>query len=133
MLSNSYIPVISKPTRVTETSATLIDHIWVNNLELSEQPKFKSGIVVDDISDHLPVFLIRNVSKYPQGYSKIKFRVFSDENISNFKEEIACRSSELCVIVCDPLLNINEKTSRYIAEYKKSYDKHFPLKMKKKS
>ena len=29
---HSYLPVITKPTRVTHHSATLLDHLWTNNL-----------------------------------------------------------------------------------------------------
>ena len=33
MLSNSLYPLISKPTRITSSTATLIDNIFTNNLE----------------------------------------------------------------------------------------------------
>ena len=35
MTSNSLYPLISKPTRITSSSATLIDNIFTNNLELN--------------------------------------------------------------------------------------------------
>ena len=47
MFSNSFLPVITRPTRVTATSATLIDHIFnndVDNLFHCDQ-----GILVTDI------------------------------------------------------------------------------------
>ena len=50
IFSNSVLLVITRPTRVTATSATLIDHIFtndVNNLSHCVQ-----GILVTDISDH---------------------------------------------------------------------------------
>ena len=52
MTSNSLYPLISKPTRITSSTATLIDNIFTNNLEL----KMNSGILYTDWSDHLPVF-----------------------------------------------------------------------------
>ena len=33
MFSSSFYPLISRPTRITNRSATLIDNIFVNNLE----------------------------------------------------------------------------------------------------
>ena len=52
--SLSLLPVISKPTRITDTTATLIDHIYVAN-----PYKVRPGIIVDDISDHMPTSMIR--------------------------------------------------------------------------
>ena len=49
-----FCPTISKPTRVTNYSATLIDNIITN---IHEYP-IKSGILYNDISDHFPVFNI---------------------------------------------------------------------------
>ena len=48
------VPTITRPTRITSESATLIDNIYVsgNRLEF-----LRSGILVADISDHFPIFL----------------------------------------------------------------------------
>ena len=58
MYSNGFYPLISKPTRITSHSATLIDNIFSNDLD---NHKF-SGILWSDISDHLPIFQITNCS-----------------------------------------------------------------------
>ena len=49
-----FCPTISKPTRITNYSATLIDNIITN---IHEYP-IKSGILYNDISDHFPIFNI---------------------------------------------------------------------------
>ena len=55
LLDNSMFPCISKPTRITKTTATLIDNIFVNcRLHAS----YKSGIILDDISDHFPSLIV---------------------------------------------------------------------------
>ena len=118
MQANSYFPVITKPTRVTESSATLIDHIWINNPDTNEQSKMKSGIIVHDLTDHLPIFIIRKANVHPQGYSKIKFRVFSDENISKFKNDIASISTDLYNIINKTDVTINNKVNNYFASTK---------------
>ena len=46
-MSASFLPLISKPTRVTDQTATLIDNIFCNIL-----PVPASGVVLSDISDH---------------------------------------------------------------------------------
>ena len=57
MTSNSLYPLISKPTRITSSTATLIDNIFTNNLELN----INSGILYTDLSDHLAVFQVTNL------------------------------------------------------------------------
>ena len=52
--SFSLLPCIDKPTRITQNTATLIDNILISNLNES----YTCGILVTDISDHLPVFII---------------------------------------------------------------------------
>ena len=58
LFSHSFIPKITKPTRVTNRSATLIDNIFSNVPPDSECDL--SGILYTDISDHFPVFYIDN-------------------------------------------------------------------------
>ena len=50
MVSNMFLPAITEPTRVTNTSCTVIDHIWVNNPNIVTQ-----AFVIEDlfITDHL--------------------------------------------------------------------------------
>ena len=54
MTSNGLYPLISKPTRITSHSATLIDNIFTNCID----SEIISGLLYTDISDHLPVFQI---------------------------------------------------------------------------
>ena len=53
MLEFELFPTITIPTRVTMTSATLIDNIFISrNIGMS----YKSFVLCEDISDHLPTF-----------------------------------------------------------------------------
>ena len=52
LFSNGFIPEITKPTRITSHSATLIDHIYTNKPDFT----FSSGIILTDISDHFWIF-----------------------------------------------------------------------------
>lgn len=47
-------PKITRPSRITTHSATLIDNIFTNIIEKS----IMSGLLVNDISDHLPLFVV---------------------------------------------------------------------------
>ena len=51
--SNSFVPLINKPTRITPGSATLIDNILTSVLS-----DHRTGILTTDISDHFPIFAI---------------------------------------------------------------------------
>ena len=51
--THSYVACIDKPTRITETTGTLIDNIFVNSLRFAH----RSAIIYSDISDHLPILL----------------------------------------------------------------------------
>ena len=56
MTSNSFLPLISRPTRITATSATLIDNIFTNYLENCGDSC--QGLLVTDVTDHYPIFHI---------------------------------------------------------------------------
>ena len=55
MISNFFLPQIIQPTRITKTSQTLIDNIFLSN---PSENKSISGNITSHISDHLPQFLI---------------------------------------------------------------------------
>jgi len=83
MYSHMFYPTITKPTRVSATSATLIDHIWSNNLESYHS----SGIIYSNISDHFPVIstftTIKSIKKSSR-ITKIK-RSINPHTINNLK------------------------------------------------
>lgn len=54
LFSNYMTPLITLPTRITEHSQTLIDNFFVKN---DDRYVYKSGVVINDISDHLPIVL----------------------------------------------------------------------------
>ena len=56
LFSYSFWPLITRPTRVTSSSATLIDNIFINNIAL--KMSCVDGIVINDITDHFPIFHI---------------------------------------------------------------------------
>ena len=86
MLSKSFIPLTRKPTRITDVASTLIDNIFVNNLFLV----LTSGIVVSDVTDHFPIYVLvsnfLNVKSH-QTY-KPGIRVMSDSNLSNLRDRL---------------------------------------------
>ena len=53
VFQNGIFSVINRPTRVTKSSTTIIDHILTNTLIDSQ---IQSSIIKTDISDHFAVF-----------------------------------------------------------------------------
>ena len=61
-LDHQLLPTVTKPTRITMTSSTLIDNIFIGK---KYQGGFSSNIGISDISDHLPLILnIDNLNPY---------------------------------------------------------------------
>ena len=84
MYTMSYVPLISKPTGVTATSATLIDNIITNNLT-SNSAEICCGVLYSDISDHFPVFYTdNNPCLTPVNPKYITKRLYADQNIARF-------------------------------------------------
>ena len=74
------------PTRITAHSATLIDNIFTNHLTHN----LFSGIIINDLSDHLLVFVYVFTETHPprESAEKTIFRDFSDSNITKFRSHL---------------------------------------------
>ena len=76
-------PVITKPTRVTNSSATLIDNLLVS---FSIYYSYQSGILIDDLSDHLPCILCaKNLKLRRKDPIVIRSRKVTPKTISQIK------------------------------------------------
>ena len=87
ILSYSMLPTITKPTRITENSATLIDNILTNNYDVA------SAILVTDTSDHFPtvVSTSSNVRKKEtkSDEGKCYKRNYTNDNVNYLKESMS--------------------------------------------
>ena len=83
LFSLGFMPLITKATRITYHSKTLIDHIYTN----SPEKVIKSGICLADISDHLPCFCTF-VSKIPPCKQQKFYRDFSNFKNDKFIEDL---------------------------------------------
>ena len=86
MFSNSFIPLINKPTRVTHTTATIIDNIFTNKYE--NDNKYMTGILTTDISDHYPIFHITLCHKKPKEENYQLIRLINGSNLEKYKNGI---------------------------------------------
>ena len=125
MYSKLLLPNISNPTRITSTSATLIDNIFTNNYDNI----FMSGNLVTTFSDHLAqilIVLIQNTTRH-----KELRKVHRDfQEILRNKDII---SKELQNISWDTELqlnsgNINISTEKFIPKINNLINDWAPLK-----
>ena len=85
MFASAFYPTISRPTRVTQQTATLIDNIITN---MHEYP-VTSGILYNDISDHFPVFNFYSMERSKgEKYTTVYRRKTSSENINKLNIKI---------------------------------------------
>ena len=79
MLSLGLVHTISKPTRITNDSATLIDNIFISN-----DLRFSSGVLPYQLSDHFPIFaLIHDIIAEENSIDEIKYRLINDTTLDN--------------------------------------------------
>ena len=74
MFSSTFYPLISRLTRVTNSSASLIDNTFVNRIE----KYYKCGILFTDLSDHLPVFLTSSNLQRPRHHNDINIFILKE-------------------------------------------------------
>ena len=60
VMNNNMHPIISRPMCITNTSATLIDNVFIDD---KLYRSFDSCILLEDISDHLPVITLLKQTK----------------------------------------------------------------------
>ena len=83
IVENGMLPFIHQPTRIIDSSATLIDNIFSDNIE----DESISGNLFIKLSDHLPQFLIINRTEdrhkqanfYKHDYQKFDKESFQDD------------------------------------------------------
>ena len=81
------VPCITRPTRLTHSSATLIDNIFVNTEQVRD---LRSVILINDISDHLPTCtILENVKLGLKKKRKIYSRKITENNLSMIRNELS--------------------------------------------
>jgi exonuclease III len=89
LFSAGYLQLISHPTRVSQhnniNTATLIDHIWTNDV----REQMSAGVITTYLSDHFSTFCTIETNKYHPPPKSISTREFSDIKIELFKAELS--------------------------------------------
>ena len=121
MHSLSLYPLIDKPTRITDNSTTLIDNIFTNELRFN----LTSGIMFNDISDHLPIFALceYNISKYNE--KEFQFiRKMNEDTMESFSNELNQQTWENVLKTDDG----NQAYDSFLHIFMDIFNKHCPVK-----
>ena len=113
LYNNDMHPLINRPTRITPTTASLIDNIFTNVLT----HQITSSIFVTGLADHYPICQItKSVPfKYNNHNQRTNFRLFNQNRIHNFY-------NHLSLVDWDFITNINLYESAYDAFIAKFLD-----------
>ena len=121
--SNGLLQIVTKPTRCTPNSATIIDHIITNHVS----GIFETIIFISQLSDHFPVLSFISLSKTVSKPVNVQSRDFSELNISNFKNSLSTLGWVNVTEQQDPQLAFNNFSDTFST----LYNLHMPLKTKK--
>ena len=118
----SFIPLICKPTRVTTSSATIIDNIFSNKIEDTQTT---TGIIISDLTDHFPIFFIKHKITVSTNTPEYKLKRSINENSKmNFK-------TDLTNVNWSPIINescAQKSYSMFHDILTEKFEKHFPIK-----
>ena len=125
LLLNNFMPMIIMPTRITSTSATIVDHIYYREARNSNNElRLVSGNLWSDLTDHLPnYFIIFNESVKTKKSERPLIRLFSVKNVNKFKQKLQN-------IDWDPLYNctdVNQGYNFFSNKISESYHSSFKL------
>ena len=120
LLSSSFYPLITKPTRITQNSATLIDNILTNSFDRDNV----NGVLFSDLSDHLPVFTIEIGNRYKEMRPITLSRDTRKENIDRLIDKLGKTNWEELEQEWDPDICYD----KFYNNFFKVYDECIPKK-----
>ncbi len=123
VFSRGFVPLICRPTRVTNTSATLIDHIYTNSIHQS----CTSGIIITDVADHFGTFHLVSEKVNSASNTQRYKRFFSENNVNLFR--LYLQQTDFTNVINNQCAD--GSYNKFLLLYKKAFDQAFPLKLYK--
>ena len=109
-------------TLALKSTATLIDHVYTNDLS----SKLVPGLIISDISDHLPVFtqIVMNNSVSNPNHWKLRdmHRFDRQQFLYELNIKLKTITNENLAV-----LNVNKVFSDFVSCFKSTLDRHAPL------
>lgn len=124
MIASSFLPTITRPTRITDTSATLIDQIFVR----SDKDECFPGILLCDLSDHFGTFCSLNYSSVKVcGPTFARRRILSEANMQQFKRLLQEWDFSAVLDIQDAETSYNV----FLEDYRSMFEVAFPVRWEK--
>ena len=120
---NNMVPMINLPTRVTDSSSTLIDHIYKTVNDISDT----AGSIVSDITDHYLNFILIKKQVTLKSQSHVTYRSYSERNLRKFNNYLENVDWSSVYLSNDP----NESYNEFLNIYHRALDINIPLKRRK--
>ena len=114
--------IILSPTRITDTSQSLIDLILVSSPKLVRD----SGVLNTSISDHLPVYVTLKLKSTKPLPSYITVRSYKNYNADLFAADLASKSDRLLSIFS--VNDVNKKLQIFDEVLQTTLNAHAPVK-----
>ena len=114
--------LINKPTRMTTTSSTTIDHLWTGNNDLITTTGTCEGI-----SDHCGIYAYVNENLGKQEPEEITYRDFRNFSEEKYKEDIKKYIQESDFNLHLKNKDINKALDTWLTSIKQSADKNAPM------
>ena len=126
---HNFVQLINRPTRITQFSATIIDHVYTNKVS----DVVSTGVVTFDISDHLGVYVTIALHEHrgsiDHEYANLtSWHKVNEENISKFKELL----NKVSWSEVHDAVGAQQKYDKFTEIYNKHYNEAFPKSTEKR-
>ena len=118
MTANGYLPQIIQPTRITETTMTIIENIYTNTFNNN----IISGNLFIEIADHLVQFVSVNKEAHITNEQNSYKRSYENWNEQSFLDDLSIQNWST------NQENVNDSYKDFIWRLKGCIDRHAPLK-----
>ena len=128
VISSGFVPKITLPTRICDTSSTLIDNVYTNTID----KKHTSCILIRPISDHQMYFCIlnENYTKANNAHRYIEVEICNEYSIDQFRNEIA-NANIYDKLDLSPSANPNKNYELLAGQLQIAKSTHMPKKIKR--
>ena len=118
MTSSGFLPQITQPTRITETTMTIIDNIYTNTFASN----IYSGNLLLEIADHLAQFVCTETKIINKNTKDIFKRVYKNWNEQSFLNDLPIQNWK------NDLQDVNDKYNDFLWHLESCVNRHAPIK-----
>ena len=123
MISKGFLPLITKPTHLTSSSATLIDNIFTNSMTVKT-----TSILLDDLSDHIPTIITDSINVPTTNEEPTPTHDITQKSVAELNQILTNTNWDNVLTNNDP----QEAFDSFFKLLTTATDVAFPLKVKKK-